>query len=191
MPERSCIACRKKGGKGELVRLVDTPSGVIADYNEKLPGRGAYVCPAEVCIKKAVTKPALSRAFKKNVSPPSYQEMVGQIASGASRKILSLIGIARKSGKVAYGRDSVIKSATASPGGLLIIASDLSGSTLSGALGAVESKIGGKVDYLDKDGLGLLMGGRPVGLVYIADTGLSSALLREFERASLNTGGEY
>ncbi|WP_420595429.1 YlxR family protein [Deinococcus sp.] len=43
VPERSCVACRRKRPQGQFVRLVRTDSGwVIAQKGQQ--GRGAYVC---------------------------------------------------------------------------------------------------------------------------------------------------
>ena len=43
-PERTCVACRAKGGKRELIRVVRRPDGrVHSDPSGKAPGRGAYL----------------------------------------------------------------------------------------------------------------------------------------------------
>jgi len=44
VPERMCVACRRRRPKGELLRLLLTPAGVEIDPTGKKPGRGAYVC---------------------------------------------------------------------------------------------------------------------------------------------------
>jgi predicted RNA-binding protein YlxR (DUF448 family) len=49
MPERSCIACREKGAKKELIRLVSHAGVVEIDYKGKKAGRGAYLCPIREC----------------------------------------------------------------------------------------------------------------------------------------------
>lgn len=45
VPERMCVACRKRRPKRELLRVVLTPEGPVIDPSGKKPGRGAYVCP--------------------------------------------------------------------------------------------------------------------------------------------------
>lgn len=52
-PERTCVACRRRRPKAELVRLAATPEGVAVDRERRLPGRGAYVCPGAGCIDAA------------------------------------------------------------------------------------------------------------------------------------------
>jgi uncharacterized protein len=39
--------------KDELLRLARTPSGVRFDPDHRLPGRGAYLCPAVACVTAA------------------------------------------------------------------------------------------------------------------------------------------
>ncbi|MCL2227931.1 MAG: YlxR family protein [Oscillospiraceae bacterium] len=64
IPMRQCLGCREMKPKHELVRAVKSPGGEVSlDFNEKKPGRGAYVCPDSSCLKRAVKSKALSRAF--------------------------------------------------------------------------------------------------------------------------------
>ena len=46
---RTCVVCRRKRQKEDLLRLISDPSGkIIADIDGVLDGRGAYVC--EACL---------------------------------------------------------------------------------------------------------------------------------------------
>jgi len=190
MPERSCITCRIKGAKGELLRIAEGPEGPVLDYLEKLPGRGAYVCPRAACIKKALEPGALSRAFKKKSAGPDVEGFVSDVRAAADRKVRSLLGMARRSGRMAYGRDSSVRALKSAPGGLLLAAEDMAGATLK----KLERELQG-LDYMlfrygDKESLGTLAGTRPVGMLYISDEGFVSALVRELNRTTLNIGGE-
>ena len=45
VPMRTCVVCREKKPKHELLRIVRTPEGeVLVDASGKLNGRGGYVC---------------------------------------------------------------------------------------------------------------------------------------------------
>ncbi|ROQ90195.1 YlxR family protein [Desulfosoma caldarium] len=70
-PYRTCIVCRTKRPKRDLVRLVlDAQRLVVPDLRQRLPGRGAYVCP--MCLNGVSKSKALSRAFRgrlQGVSP--------------------------------------------------------------------------------------------------------------------------
>lgn len=51
---RTCIGCRRKFAKTDLLRFVcDSTEGLRADPKGKLPGRGAYVCYSQTCINAA------------------------------------------------------------------------------------------------------------------------------------------
>jgi predicted RNA-binding protein YlxR (DUF448 family) len=53
-PLRTCVACRRVGPKSSLVRLVKRPGdSVVVDRTGKAPGRGAYVCDADECARRA------------------------------------------------------------------------------------------------------------------------------------------
>ena len=61
---RMCLGCREMRAKAELVRVVRSPDGEVSlDFRGKSPGRGAYVCRDDQCLKRAVKTRALSRAF--------------------------------------------------------------------------------------------------------------------------------
>ncbi|MET9470080.1 MULTISPECIES: YlxR family protein [unclassified Streptomyces] len=63
-PERTCIGCRERAAKNELLRIVAVGDECVPDPRGTLPGRGAYVHPAVVCLDQAVRRRAFSRAFK-------------------------------------------------------------------------------------------------------------------------------
>jgi predicted RNA-binding protein YlxR (DUF448 family) len=185
---RSCISCRKKGEKGELIKLADTPAGVVVDYGEKLPGRGAYVCFEDVCIEGALKAGALSRAFKHTVKPPDAEEMRAMLISRVRAKVDALLGMARKSGTAVMGFEAVAAALKRAPGGLLVLAEDVAVNTMS----KIE-EAGGPglrtVRYSTKDGLGVVLGVSPVGVVYLPRTGLAEALAREIGRLNKIGGG--
>ena len=51
MPTRTCVACRRKREKGELLRWVLEDGRARPDPAARLPGRGAYVCRDEKCLE--------------------------------------------------------------------------------------------------------------------------------------------
>lgn len=65
-PERTCIGCRKKGLRSELLRLVADGSGssaVVVDERRRMAGRGAWLHPSESCLALAVKRRAFGRAL--------------------------------------------------------------------------------------------------------------------------------
>jgi hypothetical protein len=188
-PVRTCVACRRKGAKGEFVKLADTPSGVVLDYQEKLPGRGAHVCVELSCIKAALDGRPLSRAFKRKSSPPALEVIVEGIINGAERKAVSLLGMARKSGNAACGYDAAVEEIKKHPGGVLVLAGDISENTRKKLKSVAPDAFGNAESLSTRDGLGLLFGTAPVAVVYVSDRGLSSALKREFGRITIINRG--
>jgi hypothetical protein len=66
--------------KRELIRVVKSPEGEIStDQTGKKPGRGAYVCRDENCLKRIIKSGALSRAFKSRVSDEIIDELQKQM----------------------------------------------------------------------------------------------------------------
>jgi predicted RNA-binding protein YlxR (DUF448 family) len=64
-PIRTCIGCRRKSTKWELIRLVRNELGqVLVDESGKKPGRGAYVCSDFQCINLALTPKKLNKILK-------------------------------------------------------------------------------------------------------------------------------
>jgi predicted RNA-binding protein YlxR (DUF448 family) len=62
---------------------VRTPEGEIkADLTGKASGRGAYVCPAEECLRLAFKQKKFERALGKSVSEEVVSEMAGLAAQG-------------------------------------------------------------------------------------------------------------
>ena len=69
-PERSCVACRTKCDKSDLLRIVRSPQGTVAlDLTGRAPGRGAYVCQSAACLQTALTTHKLARALRVDLTP--------------------------------------------------------------------------------------------------------------------------
>ncbi|MFH8338048.1 YlxR family protein [Streptomyces sp. AM6-12] len=63
-PERTCVGCRERAAKNDLLRIVRREGECVPDPRGTLPGRGAYVHPALVCVDQAVRRRALPRALR-------------------------------------------------------------------------------------------------------------------------------
>ncbi|MEV4332561.1 YlxR family protein [Streptomyces sp. NPDC049597] len=63
-PERTCVGCRERAAKSDLLRIVVIEGECVPDDRGTLPGRGAYVHPALVCLDLAVRRRAFPRAFR-------------------------------------------------------------------------------------------------------------------------------
>ena len=63
-PERSCVGCRERAPKAQLVRVARTPAGVRVDPRGNAPGRGAYVHRDPACVAAALRRGALASALR-------------------------------------------------------------------------------------------------------------------------------
>ncbi|MGD8997427.1 MAG: YlxR family protein [Anaerolineae bacterium] len=65
VPQRTCVACRARRPKRELVRVVRAPEGEVAvDETGKRSGRGGYLCPDRSCWEVALSRGQLDRALR-------------------------------------------------------------------------------------------------------------------------------
>ena len=81
IPMRQCLGCRVMKPKIELIRVVRSPEGEVSlDFKGKKPGRGAYVCRSDDCLKRAVKSKSLSRAFGVPI-PDSIMEELAEASA--------------------------------------------------------------------------------------------------------------
>lgn len=183
-PQRSCLVCRQARDKDSLIRFVLSPHGeVVPDIESKLPGRGAYICVSELCLRAALKQRQFSRAFKREVVTVTPDEMVGQVASIMHGRILGYIGLANRAGKVISGGSMVSEVIRGGhKPGLVLLAKDVSPS------------IGDKIESLaavhritcihimSKDDFGAILGKAPRSAVAIKSGGFVVQLMHEIER---------
>lgn len=75
-PVRTCVACRKTGGKNDFIRLVRTPAGSIeVDLTGKRSGRGTYICPTRECLELALKKKSIERGLRVQVPEQVVEEL--------------------------------------------------------------------------------------------------------------------
>ncbi|GGT50160.1 YlxR family protein [Streptomyces purpureus] len=82
-PERTCVGCRERAAKRDLLRIVAIEGICAPDPRGTLPGRGAYLHPASVCLDLAVRRRAFPRAFK--VPGPLDTAELRQVLETAAR----------------------------------------------------------------------------------------------------------
>ncbi|WP_083506476.1 YlxR family protein [Leucobacter sp. G161] len=63
-PIRTCVACRTRAARAELLRVVVRDGHLIIDDRAVLPGRGAWVHETAECMNLAVQRGTFARALR-------------------------------------------------------------------------------------------------------------------------------
>jgi hypothetical protein len=63
-PVRTCLGCRIRADRSELIRFVAKDGVVIPDPSKSLPGRGVWVHPTPACVEQAIKRNAFGRALR-------------------------------------------------------------------------------------------------------------------------------
>ena len=81
VPVRTCVGCRERGDKRDLVRFVAVAGGSVRmDLRGSEPGRGAYVHHRRACLEAALSQGALARALRTGLSTEPLP--LGRISRG-------------------------------------------------------------------------------------------------------------
>jgi hypothetical protein len=73
---RTCVGCRERAAKSELLRIVAAGDEVVPDPQARLAGRGAYLHPSPRCLERAQLRRAIPRALR--VPGPLGTEVVAR-----------------------------------------------------------------------------------------------------------------
>ena len=80
-PIRTCVGCRARAPRSELLRIVAGPDGPAIDGRGDAPGRGAYVHRDPVCLEAAGRPGVLGRALRTG----GASDEVGRLMLGIER----------------------------------------------------------------------------------------------------------
>ena len=84
IPQRSCVVCRAQKNKSDLLRIVKNKENEIKiDTIGKEPGRGAYICYSEECLKKAIKTKKLEKTLDTKID----EEIYGNIQNIITKKV--------------------------------------------------------------------------------------------------------
>ena len=99
---RRCVVTRERADPSGMLRFVVGPEErIVPDLACKLPGRGMWLSARADVVEAARTKGAFARAARgKVVVPPDLAQM---IETGLTRRIVELIGLARRAGQAVGG----------------------------------------------------------------------------------------
>jgi predicted RNA-binding protein YlxR (DUF448 family) len=63
-PVRTCVGCRVRAAKTDLLRVVAVEGVCVPDPRGTSPGRGAYLHPDPACLTQAERRKAFPRALR-------------------------------------------------------------------------------------------------------------------------------
>ena len=124
MRERRCIASGEVLSEDKLIRFAVSPDGeVVPDIAAVLPGRGIWVRADAGSIAAAVKKNLFAKAAKANVK--AAPDLAGRVEALLLARLQADLGMARRSGQIMLGFDTVLRALQSEvPPGLVIEASD-------------------------------------------------------------------
>ena len=76
IPTRSCVACREKKAKRELIRLVGKDGVVEIDLRGKKAGRGVYLCSFSECWESGLKGNRLGHALRTELALENRQTLL-------------------------------------------------------------------------------------------------------------------
>lgn len=169
--------------KSRLLRFVLAPDRtLVPDLQSRLPGRGAYTCCSESCLRTAGTRKQFARAFKGEVITGSPDELVGRVAGLMEERIASYLALANKAGKVVSGSDSVVDLLARHAPGIISIACDISPDIGEKMIYSANRAGVAHFSLFDKEKLGALLGKALRSVAAVERGGFSESILKELER---------
>ena len=83
IPQRTCVICRQKKYKSELIRIVKNKENIVSmDKTGKKEGRGAYICNNIECLEKAIKTKTLKKILDIDIDEEIYENIRESINRG-------------------------------------------------------------------------------------------------------------
>lgn len=185
--ERRCIVTGQRMRREGMIRFVRGPDGaVVADLEERLPGRGVWVAAVPGAVARAVREGRFARGFKgPALAQPDLPDFV---ARRLARRCVDLVSLARRSGLALAGtervREQVEKARSQRPGGwmpALLLAASEAAEDGRRKLAALVPEVP-QIDVLASAELGEAFGRDQVAHAAIGPGGLADRLVRDLAR---------
>ena len=84
VPLRSCVSCRNKNSKRDMLRIVaDRNNGVAFDAGGKLSGRGSYVCLTCAATVGGIRKKRLEHTLRARITDTEWDKVIKELKAHA------------------------------------------------------------------------------------------------------------
>lgn len=171
--ERRDIVSGEVMEEARLIRFVAGPDGAaVPDLARKLPGRGLWVAADRLSVEAAAKKGLFARAAKAKVT--ATQGLADQVESLLRRRLLSSLGLARKSGDLVSGFEKVSAAISSGRAAWLVEASDGAADGRRKLLGTArrQPRPPGLLGAFSAEELGLALGlGNVIHVAFLAGRG--------------------
>ncbi len=180
-PERTCVACRGQGARGDLVRVVASPNGRLAlDPRAVKSGRGAWVHPTRACVSTMVKRHAAERALKVPAETGlDAGALLAELRAAMVQRITSLLLVASRTRSLAIGAEAVAQAAGRNEAHAVLLAKDagVNASSFGADIGALR--------YGTKDELGALLNRAEVSLLAVRESRIAGELAATVTRLGI------
>lgn len=123
--EKRCFVSKQTYSRETMIRFVVSPEReVVFDVDEKLPGAGMWLYPTQENMQLAINKKMFNKAAQGTVKID--ENLYNIVLERLKSKIIHLLGLARKSGCLAFGYEGVKKMMQSSKIGIAFEANDAS-----------------------------------------------------------------
>ena len=78
-PVRTCVGCRQRGNRADLIRIVNNQGFLRVDTQKSLSGRGSWLHKSSKCLETAVERSAFARALKAKMDHEKIEELANFI----------------------------------------------------------------------------------------------------------------
>ena len=79
-PMRTCVICREKFDKRDLLRIVRTPEGSLEfDPSGKKNGRGAYICTGDKCVNNVKNIKRIASSLEVQADQETLSQLSAEI----------------------------------------------------------------------------------------------------------------
>ena len=168
-PERSCVVCRKKSEKENLVRLCQKPNGeYFFDKSGKYQSRGYYICKNVICVEK------LSKHKKIKLSFEELYKILDDLKKD-EKDYLNILRAMKNSKFLAFGTNMVLEEIKKVS--LVIMATDIEQRPKEILLKKIEENNIKYIYYGTKDEIGKIFDKSEVNVVAVKNKKIAKGLM--------------
>jgi len=168
-PERTCVVCRKKNEKNNLVRLCQKATGeYFFDKSKTYQSRGYYICKDSNCVERLSKHKKIKISFEELYSILDYLKK-------EEKDYLNILRAMKNSEFLAFGINMVLEEIKKVS--FIIMASDVDERPKDVLLKKIEEYNIKYIYYSTKDELGKIFGKSEVNVVAVKNKRIAKGLI--------------